>query len=32
VDDLLTTIDNGSSHYQNNLRIGAGMVMRFDKR
>ncbi|MGD0857705.1 MAG: hypothetical protein ABR912_00165 [Terracidiphilus sp.] len=31
-DYLLTTFDNGTNNHQNNLRIGAGVVMRFGKR
>lgn len=29
---LLTTLDNGSNNHQNNLRIGAGLVIRFGAR
>jgi hypothetical protein len=28
-DYLVTTFDNGANNHQNNLRIGAGLVMRF---
>jgi hypothetical protein len=28
-DYLLTTFDNGSNNHQNNLRIGAGVVVHF---
>jgi hypothetical protein len=28
-DDLLTTFDNGDNNHQNNLRISAGVVLRF---
>jgi outer membrane immunogenic protein len=28
-DYLLTTVDNGSNNHENNLRIGAGVVVRF---
>ena len=31
-DFLLTTFDNGSNNHQNNLRIGAGLVIHFGKR
>jgi hypothetical protein len=30
-DYLVTTIDNGSNNHQNNLRLGAGVVLRFGK-
>jgi hypothetical protein len=28
-DYLVTTFDNGSNNHQNNLRVGAGVVLRF---
>jgi hypothetical protein len=28
---LVTTFDNGTNNHQNNLRIGAGVVVRFGK-
>ena len=28
---LATTFDNGVNNHRNNLRIGAGLVLRFDK-
>jgi peptidoglycan-associated lipoprotein len=28
-DYLLTTVDNGSNNHQNNLRVSAGVVLRF---
>jgi len=31
-DYLLTTLDNGSNNYQNNLRISAGMVVHFGEK
>jgi peptidoglycan-associated lipoprotein len=31
-DYLLTTFDNGGNNHQNNLRLGAGVVLRFGKR